>query len=126
MLSGVIGAFGFGVEPKNSSNPAATSGDKGDFATALAKAQNSNVTNVTLAAVEKSDTSMTAVEKFMKYQEMTPAEKLRASYLSSKGLTEEDVAAMTPEERTKLEKEIEESIKRQMGAGELDDPTSVG
>jgi len=56
----------------------------------------------------------TAAEKFMAYQEMSPAEKFRASYLAEKGLTEEDLAAMSPEDRMKIEEEIAAKIKEKI------------
>jgi hypothetical protein len=60
--------------------------------------------------------AMSAVDKFMKYQNMTPAEKIRASYLAAKGLTEDDLKAMGPEERKKIEDEIAQKIRETMQA----------
>lgn len=62
---------------------------------------------------------MSAVDKFMKYQEMSPAEKIRASYLAAHGLTEEDVAAMDADTRKKIEEMILEEIKRKLGVKEI-------
>ena len=45
---------------------------------------------------------------------MSPAEKFRASYLAEKGLTEEDLAAMSPEDRMKIEEEIAAKIKEKI------------
>ena len=50
-------------------------------------------------------------KEFMDAARKGPGEFWRAQYLASQGLTEEDVAAMTQEDREKLEKEIEEFIK---------------
>ncbi len=63
------------------------------------------------------DTSGDAAATFMKYQNMTMAEKIRASYLAAHKLTEEDLQKMTPEERTKIEKEIAQSIKDKIKHG---------
>lgn len=61
--------------------------------------------------------AMTAAEKFMKYQEMTAAEKFRASYLAEKGLTEDDLKAMSAEDRAKIEAEIAAKIREKMAQG---------
>ena len=60
--------------------------------------------------------NMSAVDKFMTYQQMTPAEKIRASYLSAHGLTEDDIASMSPEDRQKVEDMILDEIKKQLEA----------
>jgi hypothetical protein len=47
---------------------------------------------------------------------MTPAERIRFAYLQSKGLTEEQLANLPPEEREKIEAEIKEELKNKLGA----------
>ncbi|GAB2593387.1 hypothetical protein [Nitrincola alkalisediminis] len=47
---------------------------------------------------------------------MTPAERIRFAYLQSKGLTEEQLAALPPEEREKIEAEIQEELKHKLAA----------
>lgn len=57
------------------------------------------------------------VSKFLDFMESArenPGGFMRAQFLAAKGLTEEDVAAMSPEDREKLEQEIEEFIKRKV------------
>jgi len=71
------------------------------------------------STTESFKSEMTAVDKFLKYQEMTQAEKIRASYLAKHGITEEELAAMSPEERQKVEQEILEDIKRQIALTEV-------
>lgn len=60
-----------------------------------------------------------AKEEFLKFANMTPAEKLRAMFLADEDLTEEDLKAMPPDERQKIEdkiaKRIEDAIRK--GAG---------
>lgn len=60
-----------------------------------------------------------AAEKFLKFAKMTPEQKIRAMFLASEGLTEEQLAALPPKERQKIEekiqKKIEESVKRGSG-----------
>lgn len=53
-------------------------------------------------------------EEFLAYARMSPIERMRAAILEEKGLTEEDVAALTPEEKLKLEEEIKNEIKEKL------------
>lgn len=46
---------------------------------------------------------------------MNPIERMRENYLKSQGLTEESLASLPEEERKKIEKEIQELIKRKLG-----------
>lgn len=55
-----------------------------------------------------------ARDEFMKFQAMTPAEKMRAMMLSKLGLTEEQVKAMSPEDRKKVEDKLKEMIKQEV------------
>lgn len=50
-------------------------------------------------------------EKFLQYQEMTTTEKYRAMFLGQMDMTEEELAALPPEEREKIEAELREKIK---------------
>jgi hypothetical protein len=45
---------------------------------------------------------------------MTPAQKMRAAILGSMGLTEEQLKAMDPKERQKVEEKIKEIIKQKV------------
>lgn len=60
-------------------------------------------------------------DEFMEWSKMSPAEKIRAQILEEKGLSDEGVAAMDPDERAALEAEIKDAIKKQLG---IDDETS--
>lgn len=55
-----------------------------------------------------------AKDEFLKYQSMTPAEKMRAMMLAKLGVTEEQVKAMSPEERAKIEQKLKDMIKQQV------------
>lgn len=55
-----------------------------------------------------------AAEEFLEYMQKSPEERLRDRILKALGLTEEDVAAMTPDERVGLEKKIRDIIKETM------------
>ena len=55
-----------------------------------------------------------AKDEFLKFQAMTPAQKMRAMMLAKLGLTEEEVKAMSPEDRKKVEDKIKQMIKQQV------------
>lgn len=55
-----------------------------------------------------------AAEEFTQWSKMSPEQFVRASYLGAHNLTEDDLKAMSPEERAAIEKEIAEQIKRQL------------
>jgi hypothetical protein len=52
-----------------------------------------------------------AADQFLDYMKKTPEERLRDKILKALGLTEEDVANMSPDERIGLEKKIRDIIK---------------
>jgi len=56
----------------------------------------------------------TARADFMAYAHMTPAEKMRAAILGNMGLTEEQLRAMDPKERQKIEDKIKALIRQQV------------
>ncbi len=53
-------------------------------------------------------------DKFLEYAKMTPAERFREDLLNSMGLTEEDVQAMSGDDRKALEDEITRRIKEKI------------
>jgi len=55
-----------------------------------------------------------AKAEFLKWAHMTPAERMRANLLSSMGLTEDQVAAMSPEDRKKVEDKLRELIEQKV------------
>jgi hypothetical protein len=55
-----------------------------------------------------------AKDEFMDYAKLTPAQKMRAAMLARMGLTEDDVKAMSAEERQKIEDQIKKQIKEQV------------
>jgi len=54
------------------------------------------------------------VKKFLEYMEMTPEERYYEAILREKGLTKEELAALPPEERERIEREIKEEIVERM------------
>jgi len=60
-----------------------------------------------------------AVQKFLEYAKMTPAERLHAEMLSQLGLTEDQFKALSPADQQKVEDKIREMIKKQLaGSGD--------
>jgi len=55
-----------------------------------------------------------AEQVFRDYAKMTPAEKMRAEILDSMGLTEDQLRAMDPKERAKVEEKIKDLIKQKV------------
>lgn len=55
-----------------------------------------------------------AKDEFLKFQAMTPAQKMRAMMLAKLGVTEEQLKAMSPEERAKIEQKMKDMIKQQV------------
>jgi predicted phage-related endonuclease len=62
----------------------------------------------------------TAKDEFLAYQKMTPAEKMRAAMLAKLGVTEEQLKAMSPEDRKKIEDQMKDMIKEQVMGGDKD------
>ena len=56
----------------------------------------------------------TAKDDFMDYAKLTPAQKMRAAMLAKLGVTEEQLKAMDPKERQKIEDQLKEQIKQQV------------
>jgi hypothetical protein len=53
-------------------------------------------------------------EQFLKYARMSPGERMMASILGSMGLTQDDLNAMSPAERQKVEEKIRQLIEQKM------------
>lgn len=77
----------------------------------------SGVFSTKAAAAEAADKGAVRAE-FLELNEKTPAERIREDYLEKHGLTEEELAKMSDEERQKVESEIAELVKRQLGFDE--------
>lgn len=77
------------------------------------------------ASGEKASASKkeSAAEAFLKFAKMTPEQKIRAMFLASEGLTEEELAALPPKERQKIEDKIEKKIEDATKRGAGIDPT---
>jgi hypothetical protein len=78
-------------------------------ATATTKAADATSASGVTAAPGK-----TAKDEFLDYAKLTPAQKMRAAMLGKMGLTEEQLKAMDPKERQKIEDRLKEQIKEQV------------
>lgn len=58
-------------------------------------------------------TERNVVNEFLEWMQMTPAEKLRDRILKELGLTEADLEAMDPEQRTQVEALIAQKIREE-------------
>lgn len=59
-----------------------------------------------------------AQDEFLGYARMTPAQKMRAAILSGMKITEDELAAMSLEDRQKIEDQIKEIIKDKIKNGD--------
>jgi len=56
----------------------------------------------------------TSYQELDEYVKMTPAQRMRADLLKKLGLSEEDLANMSPEERQGVETKLREMVQQQM------------
>ncbi|MCO6188153.1 hypothetical protein [Rhizobium sp. L1K21] len=69
----------------------------------------------TASRQEKAKAKAEQVEQFfLDWQDMSPAERIRAEYLASHDMTEEDLAALSEDERARIEEEIKEYVKMRL------------
>jgi hypothetical protein len=57
-------------------------------------------------------TGQSVEDKFLAYAKMSPADRMRASILSSMGLTEDQLKNMSPEQQKVVEQKIEHLVKQ--------------
>ncbi|MCV3735645.1 hypothetical protein OCK02_05455 (plasmid) [Rhizobium sp. TRM96647] len=62
-------------------------------------------------------------DEFLEWADMDPTERLRAQILQSMGISEDDLEAMSPEERAAVEADIRKAIEEKIGMAE--DPTEA-
>jgi len=72
-------------------------------------------------ALTKSESS--AVAEFLRWANMTPAERIRAQYLEQEGLTEDSLKTLPEEMRERIEMEIQQRIRDALGG--TDDATAT-
>jgi hypothetical protein len=79
-----------------------------------------------LTASKKAEKPGTVQDEFKKYMEMTPAEKIRFGVLNELGITEEQLAALPPEQREAMEKKIADLIALRTGGNDDNSIASQG
>lgn len=72
----------------------------------------------TLGATEDSSAGPSPRDELLEWADMDPAERLRAMILEAMGLSEDDLEAMTPEERAAAEDEIRQAMEEKLGVAE--------
>lgn len=72
--------------------------------------KNNSSTNTTTGSSKANN----AISAFLEYQKMTPEEKLRDAILKKLDLTEEELAALPPEARAKVEDKIKTMMKEEI------------
>lgn len=90
---------------------------QGDDGSAARSAAGSNTG---IEGGESDTVESSAADKFLEYMKKTPEERLRDKILKALGLTEEDLANMSPDERIGIEKKIEDIIKETIVKTESD------
>lgn len=70
-----------------------------------------------IAAAATPETKPDVAQGFLDYAKLSIPERIRKSILEKKGLSEEQLAQLEPEERKKIEEEIKEEIKKAIEDG---------
>jgi TPP-dependent pyruvate/acetoin dehydrogenase alpha subunit len=69
--------------------------------------------NKSSSSLAKADSAQESAEdKFKAYAKMSPADRMRASMLSSMGITEEQLKNMSPDQQKAIEQKIAEQLKQ--------------
>lgn len=76
----------------------------------IAQSPESEAIDVEAEAEDIKVKPQTAAEKFLEFMNKTPEELMREAILKELGYTEEDIAAMDPKERAKVEAKIQELV----------------
>ena len=77
-------------------------------------AATTNAADATSASGVSAAPAKTAKDEFLDYAKLTPAQKMRAAMLAKLGVTEEQLKAMSPDERQKIEDQLKQQIKEQV------------
>ena len=81
----------------------------------------SSVPNLTYSSASQSSTALssnaakTAAQQFEQWANMTPAQRLHAEMLAQLGLTEDQFKALSPAQQQKINDQIAQMIKKQIG-----------
>lgn len=85
------------------------------FAKLKVALQNSSTSDAASSLTQSDETTTTssAAQEFRDYMALSPAEKIRLKMLSELGLTEDDYAALPPEEKEKIDLQIAQRVKEE-------------
>ena len=72
-------------------------------------------TTAASSAAQNFGSANSAVQQFEQYAKMTPAQRLHAEMLAQLGLTEDQFKALPPAQQQKINDQIAQMIKKQMG-----------
>jgi ABC-type transporter MlaC component len=67
------------------------------------------------ASAASSGGGTTAAQQFEQWANMTPAQRVHAEMLAKLGLTEDQLKALSPDQQQKMNDQIAQMIKKQMG-----------
>jgi hypothetical protein len=92
-------------------------------ASALARLNAATAPAATTGSTDGADAvgPKSAKVEFLDYAKLTPAQKMRAAMLSKLGVTEEELKAMDPKKRQKIEDQIKEMVKQQVLGADKDE-----
>jgi hypothetical protein len=68
------------------------------------------------SAASSSNTGAAAESYLMGYANMTPAQQMQASILSSMGITPAQYAQMSPQEQAKIQQQVQQKLKQEVDA----------
>ena len=77
-------------------------------------AQDAGRPSVRPASADASGSESDAVTRFLEFMSLTPEERLYQQILKDMGLTEEQLAALPPEERMRVEREIQQKMEERL------------
>ena len=83
------------------------------FAATSALSRNASATQNS-SSLNSVNQTPSAEDTFKNYMKMTPAERMEDSWLKSHGLSKEKLAAMSPEDREKVMKQMKDEIEQNL------------
>lgn len=100
----------------------------GSFAEIFASLKDKKLNGAEAANTSRRTANDANVKEFTDYMKKSPAERMEEAWLKSRGITKEDLDAMSPEERKAILDEmraaIEDQLKREMHA-RAQDPSKI-
>jgi hypothetical protein len=85
-----------------------------DFQNTLDGASGTSQAAASSAASQSTSKGAEAAQNFLNYMKETPAQQMADSWLAAHHLTQKDLAAMSPEKRQAIEKQMASEIQQQL------------